>query len=675
MNRITSIKDIEILSAKDINCLLKQHGQCCKGSKGHKISKLCEIYGFASEPLSFQNVLAKVKNTTTGWTKDIRQSPTFELIKISNYLLKAHETVSHVPSNDIELFTKENLKRYKTLRSYNLYKSNHVHSLSFLKLNTNYCAIKGKCNPSWDTSGKMYDCIVLFSEALDDIVGSNCSCTAGQGEGCTHVAAMLFALEDFTSQGLHCLPDDPASTEVLCEWVKPKDPKVNPVPLKDLSFQQCTPLDTNTCKKRKMFDFNPVALEKRPVNPDSYKKLVHTLNLVQPDIPFLTIVKSSEPVFEGAEPVSDIGDFVMGDCVHIVPSLEVEVGTSVAKPKSIREQTSLYLTSLGEGVEPCADSFMLMLTATPEDKKEIACLTQEQTKSPLWKEYRFGMVTASIIHNVYTQMKSDHSYNSTRLVNLCLGNSSFMGNTATRYGIANEPKAAECYLSKITKLHKSLYIRNCGLFVMEKHSFIGATPDRIASCNCHGERVIEIKCPITIKDSADFKALKYLDFCENVFQLKYSHPYYSQVQCQMAATNTQTADFVVWTPKDILIVEVNFDSNHWQNLLFSSVKFFKQFVAPALFDCLSKDRNVRASSSQSTIGEFIRAVSCSKTNCKINLQTGASNTDFVTCDCSCNCKKVFHIDCTNLASLHLEEGESYPDWYCPTCVRHCDIIY
>ena len=143
----------------------------------------------------------------------------------------------------------------------------------------------------------------------------------------------------------------------------------------------------------------------------------------------------------------------------------------------------------------------------------------------------------------------------------------------------------------------------------------------------------------------------------------------------MAATNTQTADFVVWTPKDILIVEVNFDSNHWQNLLFSSVKFFKQFVAPALFDCLSKDRNVRATSSQSTIGEFIRAVSCSKTNCKINLQTGASNTDFVTCDCSCNCKKVFHIDCTNLASLHLEEGESYPDWYCPTCVRHCDIIY
>ena len=110
MSQISSIKDIELLSAKEISDILKRHGQSRKGSKAHKISKICEIYGLSSEPLSFQNILAKVKNTTTGWTKDIRQSPTFELIKISNYLLKAHETVSHVPSNDIELFNKENLK-------------------------------------------------------------------------------------------------------------------------------------------------------------------------------------------------------------------------------------------------------------------------------------------------------------------------------------------------------------------------------------------------------------------------------------------------------------------------------------------------------------------------------------------------------------------------------------
>ena len=64
---------------------------------------------------------------------------------------------------------------------------------------SHFSALKGKCNPSWDTSGKIYDCIILFDDDLP--VGSNCTCTAGQGEACTHVAAMLFAMEDFTSLG------------------------------------------------------------------------------------------------------------------------------------------------------------------------------------------------------------------------------------------------------------------------------------------------------------------------------------------------------------------------------------------------------------------------------------------------------------------------------------------
>ena len=52
-----SLQVIGVLSVKnklhlsDINSLSKQHGQCCKGSKAHKISKLCEIYGFSSGSL------------------------------------------------------------------------------------------------------------------------------------------------------------------------------------------------------------------------------------------------------------------------------------------------------------------------------------------------------------------------------------------------------------------------------------------------------------------------------------------------------------------------------------------------------------------------------------------------------------------------------------------------
>ena len=125
------------------------------------------------------------------------------------------------------MFTVENTKRYKTLRSYELYRAGHVHSIAFRQMGAgDRCAVKARCNPSFDTSGTMYECVILFDKDTESPVASSCSCTAGQGEACTHVAAVLFALEDFTSRGLHSLPDDPASTEMLCAWNAPKNCKV-----------------------------------------------------------------------------------------------------------------------------------------------------------------------------------------------------------------------------------------------------------------------------------------------------------------------------------------------------------------------------------------------------------------------------------------------------------------
>jgi hypothetical protein len=68
--------------------------------------------------------------------------------------------------------------------------------------------------------------MIMFDKSTESPIASSCTCTAGLGEACTHVAAVLFALEDFTSLGYQMLPDDPASTELLCSWNAPKDSKV-----------------------------------------------------------------------------------------------------------------------------------------------------------------------------------------------------------------------------------------------------------------------------------------------------------------------------------------------------------------------------------------------------------------------------------------------------------------
>ena len=60
-----------------------------------------------------------------------------------------------------------------------------------------------KCDPSWDTSGTMYNCVCIFEDDSGKPIGSNCTYVAG--EACTHVAAMLFALKDFSSFFKICL--------------------------------------------------------------------------------------------------------------------------------------------------------------------------------------------------------------------------------------------------------------------------------------------------------------------------------------------------------------------------------------------------------------------------------------------------------------------------------------
>jgi hypothetical protein len=228
LSQVFSLADVNKLSAKELNALLIQHGKSAKGTRRHKVIVACEVLGFVNEPDSLQSILNEIKQAKFGWTKDIRKCPAVTLTAVIDYLLRAHDTVTHTDSGHIERFTVDNMKRYKTLRSYKLYKAGHIHSMAFLPMGDgDRCALRGKCNPSFDTSGTVYDCMALLDKSNGQPVGSSCNCTAGQGEACTHVAALLFAMEDFTSLGLHELADDPACTEVLCAWNGPKDTNVS----------------------------------------------------------------------------------------------------------------------------------------------------------------------------------------------------------------------------------------------------------------------------------------------------------------------------------------------------------------------------------------------------------------------------------------------------------------
>lgn len=69
------------------------------------------------------------------------------------------------------------------------------------------------------------------------------------------------------------------------------------------------------------------------------------------------------------------------------------------------------------------------------------------------------------------------------------------------------------------------------------------------------------------------------EFCgERTYKLKENHPYYDQVQGQLFVSNKLACDFVVWTPKDFVIVRIPQDIVWQSNILVLTYFYFHKFV-------------------------------------------------------------------------------------------------
>ena len=86
--------------------------------------------------------------------------------------------------------------------------------------------------------------------------------------------------------------------------------------------------------------------------------------------------------------------------------------------------------------------------------------------------------------------------------------------------------------------HCNLAVTKCGL-VIGKEAVVGASPDGLINCGCHGEGVIEIKSATKFedKDPNEKEVIEKLPYLhKNGKKMKMQHKYYSQVQFQMGIT-------------------------------------------------------------------------------------------------------------------------------------------
>ena len=280
------------------------------------------------------------------------------------------------------------------------------------------------------------------------------------GESCSHIGALLFKIEAAVRLGYTATA---ACTSKPCTWNDDFVNDIAGVKIKDVIFYKAKKKSATSSK-------GSTGL----TNQSQTELLEKLSSLPQKDQPVVlsTFADFAKPFFHKA-PIPNI------------PKL----------PKSLRELYSPTFKS-----EDFDRVYQENISAA--DKDFIERSTRAQANSLAWHTVRVGRMTASVAHSVLHTNEEKPSRS--LILKICsLGNKI---NTPTiLWGKENEGKAIQALTMELMKTHQNVNIGRTGLRLHPTFDFIGASSDGVGRCECHGDFLVEIKCPFKhkVKQSID----------------------------------------------------------------------------------------------------------------------------------------------------------------------------
>ena len=215
--------------------------------------------------------------------------------------------------------------------------------------------------------------------------------------------------------------------------------------------------------------------------------------------------------------------------------------------------------------------FKKSLTVTMQQAREIESKTRTQRHSPEWFAARRYRITSSIFGLIYNR-KPDTPPDA--LVRTLLEQRQITS-AAIKWGIEHESEALKAYEEHQHKAgHTELTVCPVGFHVSTSHCFLGASPDGGVydpSNTAEPYGFAEVKCPFKHRDNTPEQACSDSQFCCSLtssgeIHLKKRHPYYCQVQGQMAIGVRPWCDFIVYTSKGIAVERVRYDHEFWEKI-------------------------------------------------------------------------------------------------------------
>lgn len=168
----------------------------------------------------------------------------------------------------------------------------------------------------------------------------------------------------------------------------------------------------------------------------------------------------------------------------------------------------------------------------------------EKQRTPEWHKKREHKITGSAVGAILGLNKwKTPDQHMADMVNEYKGIAKqFEGNRATEFGNKFEKYALDDYML----LHAQEEVNDTGFHIHPEHGWLGASPDGLIG----NDGVLEIKCPISKKDSDEFESI-----------YKQMH-YYAQVQVELYCTGRLWCDFYQWSPVGEMLERIKID-NEW----------------------------------------------------------------------------------------------------------------
>ena len=288
------------------------------------------------------------------------------------------------------------------------------------------------------------------------------------------------------------------------------------------------------------------------------------------------------------------------------PALKLEL------PNTIIKTAEIFIPDKNQNTDVNMKNFTNDLKLSKNQIQNIYTATKEQSDSQIWFDQRKGRITASKFHQVYTRVNtlkvSQYQTPDNLLRNLI--ERKIFETVATKHGISMEVHAKEAVKKILCKSHSNFIFSNPGMTIHEKYPFVSASPDLEGVCKCCGKCVIEIKCPYSICESKPTtNNLIYLKEVTTdhgtVVRLNKNHQYYTQIQGQLATTETKHAWFFIYTHNGYHLEKIDFDHTFWNKVENNLVEFWYKYLAPALisktFTVTEEQEVITSTSSKLTI--------------------------------------------------------------------------